>query len=114
MRITGVEARLYRFPYEPPLHAAWDPNPRTHQDACVVSVHTDEGVSGHASGDFLPDHAAVSRSFTGIDPFRTELIREICETIDFHGGRPWTAEAAVWDAVGRHQPAGVEVDGRSQ
>ena len=116
MRITGVEARLYRFPFEPPLHAAWDPNPRTHQDACIVSVHTDDGVSGHASGDFLPDHAAVSRLFSGVDPFRTELIREICETIDFHGGRPWTAEAAVWDVVGRaaNQPVWKLMGGRNE
>jgi D-galactarolactone cycloisomerase len=116
MRITGVEARLYRFPYEPPLHTAWDPSPRTHQDACIVSVHTDDGVSGHASGDFLPDHASVSRLFTGVDPFRTELIREICETIDFHGGRPWTAEAAVWDVVGRatNQPVWKLMGGRNE
>ena len=24
-----------------------------------------------------------------------------CETVDFHGGRPWTAEVAVWDLVGK-------------
>jgi D-galactarolactone cycloisomerase len=32
---------------------------------------------------------------------RTEVVRSICETVDFHGGRPWTAEVAVWDLVGR-------------
>jgi L-alanine-DL-glutamate epimerase-like enolase superfamily enzyme len=25
----------------------------------------------------------------------------VCETVDFHGGRPWTLEVAVWDLVGR-------------
>ena len=116
MRITGVEARLYRFIWEPPLLAAWDPQPRHHQNACIVSVHTDEGISGHASGDFLPDHAAVERFFAGVDPMRTEVIRELCETIDFHGGRPWTAEAAVWDLVGRvtNQPVWKLMGGRNQ
>jgi D-galactarolactone cycloisomerase len=28
-------------------------------------------------------------------------VRELCETVDFHHGRPWTVEAAVWDLVGR-------------
>src|SRR5207244_7220636 len=28
-------------------------------------------------------------------------VREVCETVDFHGSRPWTAEVAVWDLVGR-------------
>jgi D-galactarolactone cycloisomerase len=25
----------------------------------------------------------------------------VCETVDFHHGRPWTVEAAVWDLAGR-------------
>jgi D-galactarolactone cycloisomerase len=116
MRITGVEARLYRFAWDPPLLAAWDPIPRTYQQACIVSVHTDEGISGHASGDFLPDQKVVDRCFAGLDPFRTEIIREICETVDFHGGRPWTAEAAVWDLVGRatNQPVWKLMGGRNE
>ena len=35
-RITGIETRSYRYPLEPPFHAAWDPIPRTHQDATLV------------------------------------------------------------------------------
>ena len=38
-RITGVETRSYRYPLEPPFRAAWDPLPRTHQDATLVLVH---------------------------------------------------------------------------
>jgi L-alanine-DL-glutamate epimerase-like enolase superfamily enzyme len=101
VKITGVETRRYRFPLDPPFLAAWDPIPRTGVTATVVSIHTDEGVSGHASGDHLSDRAELERFLVGLDPMRTEAVREICETIDFHGGRPWTAEAAVWDLVGR-------------
>jgi L-alanine-DL-glutamate epimerase-like enolase superfamily enzyme len=101
MRISAIEARRYRFPLEPPLSVAWDPRPRTHHDATVVIVHTDEGVSGYAGGEAVHDLEALGRFLVGVDPFRTEVVREICETIDFHGGRPWPVEAAVWDVVGR-------------
>ncbi len=102
MRITAVERRLYRFPLEPPFRAAWDPVPRRHQDATVVLVRSDEGVTGVGSGgDGLPDLNALHHLLVGLDPMRTEAVREICETIDLHGGRPWAVEVAVWDLVGK-------------
>ena len=102
MRITTVETRTYRVEFEPPFHAAWDPVPRTGQEATVVLVHTDDGPTGIASGgDGLPDRDVLTRFLAGVDPLRTEVVREICETIDFHGGRPWAVEVAVWDLVGK-------------
>ena len=102
MRITGIEARVYRYPLDPPFPAAWDPVPRTEQEATVVFVHTDEGVTGIASGgDGLPDRALLERLLVGVDAMRSEAVREICETVDLHGGRPWAVEVAVWDAVGK-------------
>ena len=102
MRITGIETRVYRHPLEPPFHAAWDPVPRTQHEATVVLVHTDAGVTGVASGgDGLPDRALLEQLLVGTDALRTEVIREICETVDLHGGRPWAVEIAVWDAVGK-------------
>ena len=116
MKITAIRTRTYRFPLDPPLRAAWDPVPRTQQDACIVSIDTDDGITGHASGDFLPDRDVLERHLIGLDPFRTEIVREICETVDFHGGRPWTAEAAVWDLVGRAagQPVWKLLGGRNE
>ena len=65
-------------------------------------VHTDEGVTGISSGgDGLPDRELLERLLVGRDPLRTECIREIGETVDFHGGRPWAVEIAVWDLVGK-------------
>jgi D-galactarolactone cycloisomerase len=81
--------------------AAWDPVPRDHIDETLVIVHSDEGVSGVAGGAPLPDRAELEHFLRGVDPFRTEVVHEICETVDFHGGRPWTVEVAVWDLVGR-------------
>jgi L-alanine-DL-glutamate epimerase-like enolase superfamily enzyme len=117
MRITAIETRAYRFPLEPPLRAAWDPVPREHQDATVVLVHSDEGLTGLASGgDGLPDRATLERFLVGLDPLRTEAVREVCETVDLHGGRPWAVEIAVWDLVGRalDQPLWKLLGGRSE
>jgi D-galactarolactone cycloisomerase len=101
MRIASIETRRYVFPFEPPLRVAWDPVPRESQEATVVVVRSDDGVEGCASGDALPDRALLERLLVGVDPFRTEVVHELCATVDFHHGRPWTAEAAVWDLVGR-------------
>ena len=117
MRITGVESRVYRYPLDPPFRAAWDPVPRTEQEATVVLVHTDDGITGVASGgDGLPDRRQLERLLVGVDPLRTETVREICETVDFHGGRPWAVEVAVWDVVGRalEQPVWKLLGGRSE
>src|SRR2546421_2386570 len=101
MRISAIETRRYVFPLDPPFNAAWDPEHRTRQDATLVIVHTDEGLQGFASGDHLPDRAQLEYFLVGVDPLRTEVVREMCETVDLHGGRPWTAEVAVWDLVGK-------------
>src|SRR5439155_13774330 len=101
MRIASIETRRYVFPFEPPLRVAWDPEPRTTQDATIVVVRSDDGVEGYASGDALPDRALLERLLVGVDPRRTEIVHELCEAVDFHHARPWTAEAAVWDLVGR-------------
>ena len=96
MRITGVEARLYEVPFDPPFSAAWDPVPRERQQATLVLLHTDEGLTGVASGgDGLPDRELIEQLLIGLDPLRTEAVREICETVDLHGGRPWAVEVAV-------------------
>ena len=79
-------------------------------------MHTDEGLTGWASGDALPDREQLESFLVGLDPFRTELVRELEETVDFHGGRPWTVEAAVWDVLGKAtgQPVWKLLGGRSE
>jgi L-alanine-DL-glutamate epimerase-like enolase superfamily enzyme len=100
VRIVDLEARRYSFPLDPPFLAAWDPEPRTTTDATVAIVRADDGSQGMASGDHLPDVERLRSLLVGLDPLRTEVVREICETVDVHGGRPWIAEVAVWDLVG--------------
>ena len=101
MRIASIETRLYRHALDPPFSAAWDPEPRTHQDATIVIVRSDDGVEGYASGDALPDCGLLERLLVGIDPEQSDAVHGIVETVDFHHGRNWTLEVAVWDLVGR-------------
>ena len=101
MRIAAIEARQYRYPLDPPFVAAWDPVPREHQDATLVIVRSDDGLEGYASGDTLPDRELLQRLLLGVDPTDADVVHGICETVDFHHGRNWTVEVAVWDLVGR-------------
>ena len=116
MRIASVEVRRYRVPLDPPFAAAWDPEPRTRSEAAVAIVRAEDGTAGYASGDELPDVALLERLLVGLDPRRTEVVRELCETVDFHGGRPWIAEVAVWDLAARAlgEPLWRLLGGRSE
>jgi len=102
VRIGSVETRTYRYPLDPPFAAAWDPVPRTAQNATLVVVKSDDGVVGYASGgDGLPDAGLLDRLLRGVDPQDADRVHGVCETVDFHGGRPWAVEIACWDLVGR-------------
>jgi len=102
VKLAAIEARRYRYPLDPPFHAAWDPVPRTRQEATLVVVRSDEGVEGYASGDALPDRALLERLLVGreLDPVEAH---GIVETVDFHHGRNWILEVAVWDLLARAQ-----------
>ncbi len=116
MRVAEVEVRRYAVDLDPPFRAAWDPVPRARVAASLVIVRADDGTAGYASGDELPDAGLLARLLVGVDPRRTEVVREICETVDFHGGRPWTLEVAVWDLVARAlgEPLWRLLGGRSE
>jgi len=101
MRIAAIETRRYRYPLDPPFAAAWDPVPREHQDATLVIVRSDDGQEGYASGDALPDRELLERLLVGVGPERAEVVHDVLETVDFHHGRNWTLEVAVWDLVAR-------------
>ena len=100
MRLTSIETRVYRYPLYPPFLAAWDPVPRTHQDATIVVVRSEDGIEGYASGDALPDRELLEQLLVGRD-LEPEDVHGILETVDFHHGRNWTLEVAVWDLIGR-------------
>lgn len=101
MKITAIRITRLVLPLDPPFRAAWDPDPRTSFGATLVEVDTDEGVSGIGSGDTMDGFEAYQHLFIGTDPLQMiNQVRRI-ETINFHGGRYWPLEAALWDIVGK-------------
>jgi L-alanine-DL-glutamate epimerase-like enolase superfamily enzyme len=101
MRITGIHLQRLRVPLEPPFPAAWDPEPRRSFPVTLVRVETDEGVVGVGSGDTMDGFEAFAHLFVGTDPLAIARHVRVLETIDFHAGRYWPLEAALWDIVGR-------------
>lgn len=101
MKITGIRLHRLRLPLDPPFDAAWDPVPRRRFDATVVQVETDEGVTGWGSGDTMDGFEAFEHLFLGKDPLQILNHVRAIETINFHAGRYWPLEAALWDVVGK-------------
>ena len=101
MKITSIEIKSYLLPLDPPFRAAWDFKPRTQFCATVVSVHTDEGLTGIGSGDLMLGFKGHEHLFIGHDPFDIERHNQLLDNIDFHYGRCWPLDLALWDLMGK-------------
>lgn len=101
MKITDIEIKHYLLPLDPPFKAAWDPAPRTNFASTVVYVHTDEGFTGIGSGDLMTGFEGHEHLFIGQDPFAIEQHVKILDNIDFHYGRCWPLDLALWDLMGK-------------
>jgi D-galactarolactone cycloisomerase len=101
MRITAIHLQRLVVPLDPPFPAAWDPEPRTRFAVTIVRVETDEGVVGIGSGDTMDGFEAFEHLFIGQDPLAIARHVRVLETIDFHAGRYWPLEVALWDIVGK-------------
>jgi len=101
MKIRRIRIARLEHPLDPPFFAAWDPVPRRSFAATLVRVETDDGVTGVGSGDTMDGFAAFEHLFLGQDPMRIARHVRALETINFHAGRSWPLEAALWDLVGK-------------
>lgn len=101
MRITAIRLQRLTVPLDPPFAAAWDPVPRTAFAVTLVRVETDEGVVGIGSGDTMDGFEAYEHLFVGQDPLAIGRHVRALETIDFHAGRYWPLEVALWDLAGK-------------
>jgi L-alanine-DL-glutamate epimerase-like enolase superfamily enzyme len=101
VKITAIRLDRMRLPLDPPFRAAWDPVPRRHFDATLVRVDTDEGITGFGSGDTMDGFDAFADLFIGRDPREIASHVRAIETINFHAGRYWPLEAALWDIIGK-------------
>jgi L-alanine-DL-glutamate epimerase-like enolase superfamily enzyme len=99
--ITRIEISHHRLPLDPPFPAAWDPRPRTHFPATVVRVHDDAGRVGIGSGDAMYGFADYESYFLGEDPLDLDRHGAVLANIDFHAGRPWPLDIALWDLAGQ-------------
>ncbi|HEY2807245.1 MAG TPA: mandelate racemase/muconate lactonizing enzyme family protein [Steroidobacteraceae bacterium] len=100
-KIASITVTHHRLPLEPPFHASWDTQPRVQFDATVVRVMTDTGLSGLASGDLMLGFAGHEHLFIGTDPLALERHFRILSNIDFHYGRCWPLDLALWDLAGK-------------
>ena len=101
MKITAIEIKHYLLPLNPPFKAAWDPSPRKKFAASIVRVETDEGITGIGSGDAMLGLAGFEHLFIGRDPFEIERHWQVLDNIDFHYGRCWPLDIALWDIMAK-------------
>ena len=100
-RIASIVITQHRLALEPPFNASWDTKPRRHFDATIVRVTTDRGAVGVGSGDLMVGFAGHEPLFIGQDPLRLERHYRVLSHIDFHYGRCWPLDLALWDLAGK-------------
>lgn len=112
--ITRIDITHHQLPLDPAFPASWDPQPRTKFPATIVRVHDDEGRQGIGSGDAMYGFADYQRYFIGQDPLDLERHATVLANIEFHAGRPWPMDVALWDLAGkiRDEPIWKMVGGR--
>jgi L-alanine-DL-glutamate epimerase-like enolase superfamily enzyme len=101
MKITAIEITQHQLPLDPPFHPSWSSRPRQKFDATLVRVHTDEGITGIGSGDYMLGFAGHEHLFIGEDPLRLERHWRVLDHIAFHYGRCWPLDLALWDIAGK-------------
>ncbi len=101
MKISQIEISHHRLPLDPPFKASWDGRDRTVFDATIVRVKTDEGLEGWGSGDQMVGFAGHEELFIGQDPLDIDRHHTVLSNIDFHYGRCWPLDLALWDLAGK-------------
>ena len=99
--IETIEITHHSLALDPPFKASWDGRPRTRFDATVVRVTDSEGRVGIGSGDLMTGFAGHEGLFVGEDPRHLERHYEVLSHIQFHYGRCWPLDLALWDLTGK-------------
>jgi len=100
-KIAAIQITQHRLGLHPPFNASWDTQPRVHFDATLVRVTTDTGLVGFGSGDLMVGFAGHENLFIGQDPLAIERHYRVLSNIDFHYGRCWPLDLALWDLAGK-------------
>lgn len=114
-QIESIEILHYRLPLDPPFRASWDPQPRTSHTSTIVRVRAGD-YEGVGSGDAMLGFAGHESLFIGQDPFNIERHVRLLDNLQFHYGRMWPLEVALWDLMGQisGQPLWKLLGGRSR
>jgi L-alanine-DL-glutamate epimerase-like enolase superfamily enzyme len=99
--ISRIEITHHQLPLEPAFPASWDTKPRTKFPATIVRVFDDLGNVGTGSGDAMYGFADYQHYFLGHDPLDLERHGAVLSNIEFHAGRPWPMDIALWDLAGK-------------
>lgn len=99
--IDHIEITHHRLPLDPPFVASWDGRPRTYFDATIVRVTDSDGRTGIGSGDLMLGFAGHEDLFIGQDPRAHNRHYEVLDHLQFHYGRCWPLDLALWDLSGK-------------
>ncbi|MFZ4718304.1 MAG: mandelate racemase/muconate lactonizing enzyme family protein [Ilumatobacteraceae bacterium] len=99
--IVAIEITHHQLVLDPPFPASWDPQPRTRFPVTIVRVRDSDGRVGVGSGDVMYGFADHSRWFLGEDPLALEQHAARLANVEFHAGRPWPLDLALWDLAGQ-------------
>ena len=113
--IDSIEIFHVRLPLDPPFNASWDPQPRTSFGTTLVRVRAGD-IEGVGAGDAMLGLAGHEHLFIGHDPFAIERHGRVIDNLQFHYGRMWPLEVALWDMMGKisGQPLWKLLGGRSR
>lgn len=113
--ISRIDITHHQLPLDPAFPASWDSQPRTRFPATIVRVHDDDGHVGIGSGDAMHGFADYQRYFLGHEPLDLDRHAAVLGNVDFHAGRPWPMDVALWDLAGkiRNEPIWQMAGGRS-
>lgn len=113
MKITSIESYFFEYPLERPFYPAWIPGHAQTANRCfILKLITDEGLEGIAAAScFSEDQARVLKVIVqdnigqfllGGDPTAVDLYAGLITRFGLMlGGRPWLAEVALWDLLGK-------------
>jgi L-alanine-DL-glutamate epimerase-like enolase superfamily enzyme len=99
--IQSIRITHHRLNLASPFNPSWDTKPRTAFDATIVRVTTDTGLTGVASGDRMLGFDGHENLFIGRDALALERHFRVLSNIDFHYGRCWPLDLALWDLAGK-------------
>lgn len=99
--IVSIEITHHQLPLDPAFPASWDPRPRTKFPATIVRVRDSGGREGVGSGDVMCGFEDYARYFVGEDPLDLHQHAARLANIEFHAGRPWPLDIALWDLAGK-------------